>query len=276
MRKSILTLALAVSAIAFTSCDEESLPTGQASDKIAKAFLELEGTYLNAMIRVDQALKNEDVRDNGSAVIDQANVTYANNVLVLDFGNTNKLCADNKQRRGKISATINGDYLLGTGSFALSFDGFHVDDKSVGGDFGLSNTGVVNGQPSFNLSLVNGNYNNQYTFAFQQAVKWNAGFETAEQNDDSFDLSASSGSGSMVEDGETSTFTFNIPTTSPLTFRGTCAQRVETGIINLTGVEKEQTTEYEVDFLQACGSTIQVKVMSGSTQITLPIQFDGF
>ena len=271
MKKSIITMALAASALAFTSCDED-LGNLLADPKVAEAFLDMETIYLDAFVRVDEAMKNADVIANGSATIDQAAVTLDGSALTIDFGATPKLCKDGRTRSGKIEATVNGDYRAGTGSNSMNFVDYKVEDKTVAGTLSATNKGNNNGQPTFDLGLANGNHNEEYTLSFVQEMIWTAGFDTEVATDDAFTLSASQGAGSSIKDNQT--FTFNIPAATPLSFDGTCAQKIETGVVNLSAKDSEdKETTYEVDFLEECGNTVKVTV-NGVTVITVP--FKGF
>lgn len=59
--------------------------------------------------------------------------TENGNITTVDFGESNCLSIDGKQRSGKIIISIVGDYWLGEAEVIFSFDNYFVDDNEVTG-----------------------------------------------------------------------------------------------------------------------------------------------
>ena len=68
--------------------------------------------------------------------------------IVIDFGPTNCLCQDNRNRRGKLQIVHQGHYFL-AGSFrTITFDNYHVNDRKIEG----THTVTANGNSSGNYT----------------------------------------------------------------------------------------------------------------------------
>jgi len=61
--------------------------------------------------------------------------------ITVDFGTVNCLCADGKNRRGKIIATFTGDFWATGGVKTITFDNFYRNDNKVEGTRTVTNQG---------------------------------------------------------------------------------------------------------------------------------------
>jgi hypothetical protein len=70
------------------------------------------------------------------------NLNTTPKTIVIDFGSTNCLCADNRYRKGKINLSFTGGYRDSGSVITHSFDDYHVNDYHVTGIKTVSNNGL--------------------------------------------------------------------------------------------------------------------------------------
>lgn len=83
--------------------------------------------------------------------------TFSNpKTITIDFGSTNCLCADGRNRRGKILISYTGKYRDVGSVRTITFDNYHVNDNKIMGSKAIQNMGLnASNQSYFNIS-VNG------------------------------------------------------------------------------------------------------------------------
>ncbi len=100
--------------------------------------------------------------------------------ITIDFGSTNCLCLDGRNRRGKIIATYTGQYRNTGTVINISLDNYYVNEYKVGGTKKITNQGnnqagnlvykvEVNGQ------VVKPNNGGTYTWISTRYREWKAG-----------------------------------------------------------------------------------------------------
>ncbi len=83
-------------------------------------------------------------------------VTHTTGSFTIDFGTTNCLCADGRNRRGKVIVTYSGAYRDSASTHTITFDNYYQNDNKVEGTKTVTNMGTNSaGQQYFNVS-VNG------------------------------------------------------------------------------------------------------------------------
>lgn len=187
MRKVSLVLMMIALAIATTlvSCKKDKTEEEDyATEKEMSEHMALsEANYTDAGNIADEASEGDlSSYKTGCASVTRDTVSNPRKITV-DFGTTNCLCNDNKNRRGKIIITFNGRYRdLGT-VITTTFDNYFVDDNEIKGTRTVTNSGTnAQGHPIFNIS-VNGSIilsggRGTITHTATRTRTWIAGFNT--------------------------------------------------------------------------------------------------
>lgn len=271
--KSLLILA---SGLVMASCSEEELDSilGEDGSAMAEVYVEAEGQFLNLYNRIDEALRDSVLVNTGTTTMDQAQVTLTTDSLVINFGTTNKLCADGKQRKGKIIAQRNGDFInTANASMSVLLVGFHVDDEPIAGSIVMRNNGLNgNNEPTFSVDTAFVDINGDYQFATSKNLTFISGFGTLyNTDDDSYSISGVASGSSVPDNG---TYTASIGSTDPLIYDRACAYRMVSGTVDLD-IVADSTYGLSVDFLASdgCGNLVRV-IQDNGAFITLP--FSGF
>jgi hypothetical protein len=196
----VLMMIAAVAATTFISCKKDSTTAEEdyATEKEMSEHMALsEATYDDAGNIADEASTGE----LGSYKTGCATVTHdsASNPrkITIDFGTTNCMCKDGKNRRGKIFVTYTGRYRDAGTVITTTFDGYFVDDNQVKGTRTVTNNGLNGaGRPTFNVS-VNGSIilsggRGTITHTSTRTRTWAAGYNTAAIADDVYEINGSS------------------------------------------------------------------------------------
>lgn len=103
--------------------------------------------------------------------------------ITIDFGATNCLCIDGRNRRGKIIATYNGKYKDSGTVIGISLDNYFVNDNQIKGTKTITNKGK-NGQGNLiyevavNGQVVKANNKGTITWISTRQREWMAGAGT--------------------------------------------------------------------------------------------------
>lgn len=266
----------ALAATAVVACSEEELDQilGEDSTAMAQVYVNAEGQFLNLYNRIDQALRDSAVINTGSAILDEATVTLTTDSLVIDFGNNNKLCADGKQRRGKIVAAKSGDFLnVANSTLDVLLVNFHVDDVAIGCQMALRNGGTNSAnQQIFVADTAFVSMGGDYTFGTTKELTFVNGFSTLyNTEDDAYSISGSAVGSSVPDNG---TYSASISSTNPLLYDRACAYKMVSGEVSLD-IQTDTAFGLSVDFLDidGCGNLVRI-VQDNGGFFTLP--FGGF
>ncbi len=150
-------------AILFTACNRRNKNTEKDTDTtMAKDHALSEAIYNDALNIADQAsiTDNGATMDNYKTTSGCATVTHDTlsnpKTITVDFGPTNCLCNDGKNRRGKVIVSYTGAYKDSGHVHVISFDQYFVNDNQVLGSKTVTNMGHnASNQMFFNIS-VNG------------------------------------------------------------------------------------------------------------------------
>lgn len=279
-KRSAVALALLVG---FTGCEDLGL-CGLTEDDLSMgdAFVETTSYFMNVIGRADEAMRNGDLQQNGSAMIDDAMVTLANDSLTIDFGPNNVSTADGRMRRGKIVGSLSGDYFNQQGTLALDLMNYHVDDIPVTGSLSITNDGNNSGSTPWKVTLASNNFaiGNLYDYNSNLTMEWLSGFETTDSiEDDQFTIYGSAG-GNDLQDSITFTTMF----TEPMMFDRGCEFRVKDGVVEVSLIAgTAEVAAVEVDFLDGdgissdgCNNVMMLNASCEGTNVSFPQNFDGF
>lgn len=279
-KRSVLALAIIGG---FTACEDFGL-CGLTEDDLSMgdAFVETTSYFMNVVGRADEAMRNGDLQQNGSTIIDDATVTLANDTLTIDFGPNNVATEDGKLRRGKIVGSLSGDYFNQSGTLALDLVNYHVDDVPVTGNVSISNDGNGSGATPWKVILASQNFaiGNDYDYNANLTMEWLTGYATTDSiEDDQFTIYGSAG-GNDLQD----TISFSTTFTEPMMFDRSCDYLVKEGIVEviLTSGNAE-VAAVEVDFLDGdgmnsdgCNNVLMLNASCEGTTVSFPQNFDGF
>ncbi|THU30392.1 hypothetical protein FAM09_30005 [Niastella caeni] len=129
----------------------------------------------------DNTARIENIMGNcGSVTID---TTSTNRTIVINFGTSNCLCLDGRNRRGKIMATWTGKYRDQGTVVNITFDNYFVNDNQIKGTHKTTNMGL---NASNNLvykievdgSIVKANNGGTITWVSTRQREWLAGSST--------------------------------------------------------------------------------------------------
>jgi len=103
--------------------------------------------------------------------------------ITIDFGSSNCLCIDGRNRRGKIIATYTGRYVDAGTVINISFDNYYVNDNKIAGTKQIINQGFNNNGNLVYKIIVDGQIvkaNNMGTvnWASTRYREWTAGYST--------------------------------------------------------------------------------------------------
>ncbi len=163
MKKLVLIVSiLGIVAILTSSCNKSEKTINQDTSASADDAL-AESLFENVTKVVDEAYdsgsgnsKSSDETQyvNGCAVV-TIDLTVYPYSLIVDFGDENCLCEDNRYRRGKILVTFNGEYREPGTVITYGFDNYHVNDYQIDGTKIITNLGQNNdGNINYNISVV--------------------------------------------------------------------------------------------------------------------------
>lgn len=276
--KNFLYKSLAVMALAGTmvSCEDINL-CGITEDDLdmGDAFLETTSYFMNVVTRVDEAMRNEDLQNNGSTTIDGASVTLANDSITVDFGSSNIICNDGKARRGKITGSITGDYFTQAGSINLNLTGYHVEDTLITGDINLTNTGQT--ANNWVISLFSNNFaiGSTYDYNANLSMEWESGFTTTDSiEDDIFEIYGMADGNDLAD-----TISFSTTFTQNMRFERACQYVVTEGIVDVSlTAGTSEVASIVVDFKDedGCNNVVFLNANCDGTEVSFPHTFDGF
>ncbi|HRG57519.1 MAG TPA: hypothetical protein PK323_01100 [Bacteroidia bacterium] len=186
-------------------------------------------------------------------------------VLIIDFGSSNCLCADGRNRRGKIIVTYTGRYFEIGAIKTMNFDNFYRNDNKLEGTRTITNNGLdAQGRMNWTINAQN----MKITKSNGKVHTWNsvrtrtmlAGNDTKTWTDDVYQITGSA-SGTNANGIN---YTANI--TKPL-HRAMNCRWIDSGTIEITPEGRAVRT---VDFGNGnCDDQATVNVRNKTRNITL-------
>jgi hypothetical protein len=274
----ILLAVILVSSIAltFTSCKKEVVNTITQKESNA----DKNSTFAQQTFEEEQGVIDGEIMSppgskstaSGSGIGSECltvtfDLTSSPMKATLDFGTSNCLCADGKNRRGKINVTFKYPFTDSLNFVSSTFENYFVNDNQIVGtrvvtNKGHNSSGHLNFDVSTNGSIIMANNGGTITYVSNHNREWTAGESTPlDISDDSYSFTGSS-SGTTVTN---QAFTLNI--TTPLVFNVAC-NRFVSGVFELT---PEGEVVRSLDFGNGdCDALATVTVLGFSFQITLP------
>ncbi|MFZ4520372.1 MAG: hypothetical protein ACOYNC_01630 [Bacteroidales bacterium] len=232
-------LLIAGMTVLYTGCKKDSKTTAKTDTATAQNNFLAEAAFDNATQWSDQAMAGHSLKSTltdtvymGTCVLATLDLNSLPYKLVIDFGQSNCLCADNKYRRGKIFVHFNGSYWAQGTVITYTFENYYIDNNQLTGIKIVTNKGrntanhlwwetVVSG------SLIKANNGGTFTWNSTRQHEWTEGEGTPFQWWDDVYIITGSANGTGT-DGKT--YTINI--TTPLKKKLNC-EWLESGILNI-------------------------------------------
>ncbi len=269
-------MVVAAMGMIFTSCrknkdEEKDTDTSSASDNALA-----EGTYNDVNNIADEASTGSlssyfitNISEEKSALSTCAvitnDTTVSPRILTIDFGATNCLCGDGRNRRGKINVSYTGRYRDSASTHTITFTNYYVNDNQILGTKTVTNNGhnssgnlsysiVVNGQ------IIKASGGGTITWTSTRTREWIVGELTPIWSDDVYLITGSANGTNAAG------VSFNMAITSALRKEIGCRHFVS-GSLTLTPSGKP--TRY-VDFgTGACDDQATVTINGNVYNITL-------
>jgi hypothetical protein len=189
----------------FTACKKDKADTDAAAETVADLSY-ADVSFNDAQTIADEGATTgsvETFRGNGydgfltaCATVTRDTVSTPR-VTTIDFGTTNCLCQDGRNRRGKIIVTHTGRYRDAGTVITTTFDNYYVQDNKIEGTRTVTNMGNnAVGQPYFTIvengSVIRANGAGTVTWSSNRTRTWTAGFATPIRQDDVYEITGSS------------------------------------------------------------------------------------
>jgi hypothetical protein len=240
--KAILILLILAAIIFFMGgCKKNSDDTNPAatSKNSATDNALAENLFNNVKDWSDQAMAGATLKSTltdtvfmGTCVLATLDKAASEWFLTIDFGTTNCLCKDDKNRRGKILASFTGSYWAPGTVITYTFDEYFVDDNKVTGTKIVTNKGLNSSSQLWweiteDGSVIKANNGGTITWISTRQLVWTEGLATPYQWwDDIYELTGES----HGVNSEGANYQYNI--TTPLKWKLNC-QWIVSGILTL-------------------------------------------
>jgi len=268
--------AIAVTCFLLSGCSKETVNTltqkesnADKNSVFAQQTFDQEQGIVDGAILTPGSFKSTDA---GMAISSEClTVTFNLAALpmsaTLDFGTSNCLCSDGKNRRGKIIVTFNGPLRDSMNYVSSTFENYFVNDNQVIGTRVVTNKGHnIDGHLNYDVitdgSIIMANSGGTITYTTNHNREWTAGENTPlVMADDLYTLRGSSAGITVTNQA------FTIVITTPLVWNVSCSHIVS-GAFDLTPAGEVTRT---VDFGNGdCDAIATVTVLGFTFQITLP------
>lgn len=262
--------ALALTVSLFTACkknDDNSTTTTEDTGYATDQNLS-EKMYDDVQVIADKA----SVTTGGGGSFKSsscATVTHSGTTITVDFGLVNCLCADGRNRRGKVIINYTGAYADSASVHTITFDNYYQNDNKIEGTKTVTNMGHnTSGQTYYNI-VVAGTITKAdgtvITTAWNRVRTWVAGATTPlDWTDDVYRIT---GAGTITRPA--GVVSVSIPAATPLEVHLDC-KWIESGSIIYT-LPSGLTRTLNYGDTPACDNQAKLVLPSGIVKtITLP------
>jgi hypothetical protein len=284
--KNLFSITIVVTSISLTiiGCKKEKTAPSETSDtdtSVAADNSLAEATFNDIQNISDQAAngelkfysptyngsisENQSFEKNSCATIKHDSLSTPK-TLVIDFGTTNCLCQDGKNRRGQINISYSGKYRDIGSVHSISFTNYFVNDNEIKGTKTVTNNGKnTNGHTTFSIvvngQIIKANNGGTATWKSSRTREWLAGEDTKKDwTDDVYSITGST-SGTSANGG---VYTSTIKTAL---HRALNCNWFDAGVIEINQIGKVLKT---IDFGSGtCDANATVTISGKSYPITL-------
>jgi|GEM_PF-1937673 len=235
MKKLLLPLAF-IFALSFSSCDDEDLIDNlDANIEGAKAYVTGETAFFDIFKVIDKAVRDSVLWANGSVQVDGAQVSFlpGDTAMIVDYGSTNVLCPDGKNRRGAMHVSLNGDYLNYTGQLSAQLLDYYLNDDEIEGTQTLQNF-ISGGNYDLQMQVIGGvvtqTTGKVFNWATSRTLRWLQGALTpGDISDDKIAMLT----GSTVTGNVVGGNSYDVEVANDLEYGRDC-EWISKGLINIT------------------------------------------
>lgn len=174
----------------------------------------------------DEAYSNGELRSRGgsggSGIMGDTVKIIRNNAdstLTIDFGSTGIIGKNGKVRKGKVIIKFTGGYWKTGAVISQTFDNYFVNGHKVEGSRSITNKGVVNGIPSWEIQsnlIITKTGGSKITWNSTRTRSMTKGYGTASWTDDEYNITGSASG--MSSNGDSYSLVINNPLFIKLSF----------------------------------------------------------
>jgi hypothetical protein len=234
MNKQLITITaasfIAITALVFASCQRER--DEDISEGTEQTLMERNAEdVIEIMEEARTGVVSQFKKQRGCATVTRDTLSNPK-VDIVDFGNTNCLCLDGKNRRGSIVATYTGN-IANAGSYrTITYVNFFVDDNELKGNKVLTNNGLnAAGNVTFTIAntdtLIKPNNAGRVSWLGTRTREYIAGINTPIKGDDMFKLT---GTATGIK---ANGYSWSANITQPLIIDNSCKYKIKTGVVQL-------------------------------------------
>ncbi len=263
------TVVAALSLVIFTAACHKNRTiaedTGYAADQALS-----EQTFNDVQAISDQAsgtTGNMSYRTTATTSGPCARVTHLGDSIIIDFGPSNCMCRDGRNRRGQIIVTYTGGGYANAGSVhTITFNNFYQNDNKITGFKRVTNMGNNSfGQPYFNIHIegsVTHDGGGTVSTVWDRVRTQTEGAATTDISDDVYHIT---GSGTLTRANGT---LVNINIATPLVVAESC-RWIEAGTVTFSIGNKTRSLNY--GDTPVCDDNAVLTIANGNTRnVVLP------
>jgi hypothetical protein len=214
--KSVLFATLLATSIFTISCNRNRDKNQDNETEMSNDNALAEFSYNDALNIADEA-SNLNTGDNLGSYKTASNcatvthdTTTTPRTITIDFGPTNCMCNDGRDRRGKILVSYTGKYKIAGSVHTIGFDNYFVNDNQIMGTKTVTNMGLnASNQSYFSIvvagKIIKSNLTDSIVWNSNRTRTWIQGENTQTWTDDIYEITGN-GSGQ----NKNGNFTMNI------------------------------------------------------------------
>lgn len=188
-----LPFVFAILILACSKADRDNdTSTVQATDNLLAEF-----AFIDIHTMIKEATEAESGLRSVSNLFPNATIysdTLSNpKIVMIDFGSSNSLCADGRNRRGIIYASLSGHYSDSLCQIQITPQNYYVQDRKIEGAVSMTNNGRISGgYHTFSWTVTNGKVTDTDGSVIQyncsRNFKWLTGIGTSQISDDIYTI----------------------------------------------------------------------------------------
>jgi hypothetical protein len=219
-----------LSALILTSCQRER--DTDVSEGEETALMERNGDDIVSITEQSITGQLSQFKKERSCAVITVDTFNTPHVITINFGATNCMCMDGKNRRGIITRTFTGKFKDANSVHTIGYNNFFVNDNQLKGYKTITNNGLnTAGNITYTIdtkdTVIKANSAGTVTWQSTRTREYTAGFGTPVWLDDAFKVT---GSGSGVK---ANSFTWSMNITTPLQIDNSCKYRIVSGEVQI-------------------------------------------
>jgi hypothetical protein len=176
------------------------------------------------------SFKTGEVSDIMGGLCDTVIVDTIARIITIDFGSSNCMCADGKNRRGKVIINYTGRYKDAGSVHTITFDNYYVNDNKIEGTKTVTNMGMnTDGNYYYTISvtgnIIKADGSGTISWVSNRVRTWLNGYSTPTRADDKYSITGDASGTTAGGDAFTATIS------SALTIDMSCVHKITAGSI---------------------------------------------